>query len=208
MGKMRQIVLAHDHLVGALQGGVDVSFLPHDQPWLARGLFELGSIGNRLVFGIGPVIPDDLQRVAPLDRRTGIARDHGHPAERLELGRPRPALDFHDLLDAGNLHCFRPVEGREFAPGYRRPGYHGILHARQADVGAVLRFADGDVAEIHDADLAFAEIAEVLGVLEFQIFDARHRLLRCIGCQIAKAEAASARIVDDLMIDGLHIGGP
>ena len=132
-----QIIFADDHLVGALQRAFDVAFLAHDEAGLARGLLELGAVGDRVVFGIGAIVPDDLQRVAALDRRAGIARDHGHAAERLEFRRPRPALDLHDLLDAGDLHAPPPVERDQLAAGHRRPRDHGILHAGQAHVRAV-----------------------------------------------------------------------
>src|SRR5581483_11851707 len=131
--------------------------LAHDKTGLARGLLELGAVGDRVVFGIGAIVPDHLQRVAALDRGTGIARDHRHAAERLELRRPWPALDLHHLLDAGDLHGIGAVERDELAARYRRPGDHGILHARQTNVGAVLRGARGDIAQVDDADLALAE---------------------------------------------------
>ena len=85
MGEMRQVVFADDHLVGALQGRIDVALLAHDQAGFARGFLERGAIGPGVVACIGAVIPDDLQRVAPLDRRAGVARDHGDAAERLEF---------------------------------------------------------------------------------------------------------------------------
>ena len=59
---------------------------------------------------VGAVVPDDLQRVPPLDRRPGVARDHRDAAERLELGRPRPTLDFDHLLHAGNRERVLRVE--------------------------------------------------------------------------------------------------
>ena len=175
MGKVRQVIFPDDHLVGALQGGVDVAFLAHDEPRVAHGVLELGAIGNGVVSGIGAVIPDHLQCVAALDRRTRVSRDHGHAAERLELGRPRPSLDLHDLFDAGHLHGVGAVEGLELAAGHGGTGDHRVLHAGQADVGAVMRGTRGDVVEVDDADLALAEIAEVLGVLQLQAIDAWHR---------------------------------
>ena len=206
MGKMRQIVLTHDDLVGALQGGFHVTLLAQHQAGLPCGCLQFGPVGDRFVFAVGAIVPDDLQGVAALDRRAGVARDHGYAAERLEFGRPRPALDFHHLLDAGNFHCRRPVERRNFAASHRRPRNDGVFHAGQADVGAVTRGADRDVAQIDHADLAFAQIAEILWVFQLQAFDTRHRLLGGIGCQIAKANAPSARTVDDLVIDRLHFG--
>ena len=61
--------------------------------------------------------------------------------------------------------------------------------------------------QIDDADLALAEIAEILWVLQLETFDFRYRLFRSIGGEIAKSDAASARIVDHLVIDGFHLGG-
>ena len=57
MGEMRQIVLTHDHLVGALQGGFHVAFLAYHQAGLARGFLELGPIGDQVIFGVGAVVP-------------------------------------------------------------------------------------------------------------------------------------------------------
>ncbi len=165
MRQVRQVVFADDHLVGAFQRGLDVALLAHDQARLARGLFEFGPIGGRIVLAVGAVVPDDLQRVAPLDRRAGIARDHRDAAERLELGRPRPTLHFHHLLDAGDFHRFGCIERLELAAGDGRPRDHGIFHAGQAGIAAVMRGADGDIAKVDDADLTLAEIAEVLRVL-------------------------------------------
>jgi hypothetical protein len=85
MGKMRQIVLAHDHLVGTLQGGFHVAFLAHHEAGFACGFLELGAVGDRVVFAVGAVVPDDLQGVAALDRRAGVAPDHRNTTERLEF---------------------------------------------------------------------------------------------------------------------------
>ena len=85
MGKMRQIVLTHDHLVGALQGGFHVTLLAHHQAGLPCGCLQFGPVGDRVVFAVGAIVPDDLQGVAALDRRAGVARDHRDAAERLEF---------------------------------------------------------------------------------------------------------------------------
>ena len=207
MGKVRQVIFTHDHLVGPLQGGIDVALLAHDQPRLARGFLKFGPIGNRVVFAVRSVVPDNLQRIAALDRSTGVASNHGDPAERLELGGPRPSLHPDDLFDARNLHGLCCVERHRLAAGDRRPRDDGVLHAGQARVGAVMRRPSGDVAQVDDADLAFAEIAKILRVLQLQAFDTRHRLLRCIGSQIAESDPASTRIVDHFVIGGLHFAG-
>ena len=42
VGEMRQVVFADDDLVGALQRGLGVALVAHDEARLARGLLELG----------------------------------------------------------------------------------------------------------------------------------------------------------------------
>ena len=165
MREVRQVVFADDHLVGAFQRGLDVAFLAHDQARLARGLFEFGPIGDRIVLAVGAVIPHDLQRVAPLDGRAGIARDHRDAAERLKLGRPRPTLHLHDLLDAGDFHRCGRIERLELAARDGRPRDHRILHAGKTGIAAIRRGADGNIAKVDDADLTLAKIAKVLRVL-------------------------------------------
>ena len=120
MGKVRQIVFADDDLVGALQSSLGVAFLAHDEARLARGLLELLAIGDGVVFAVGAVVPGQLQRVAALDRRAGVARDHGNAAERLEFRRPRPAAHLHHLLDAGDLQRRVRIERDQLAAGHRR----------------------------------------------------------------------------------------
>ena len=85
MRKVRHVIFACYHLVGALQGGVDVTLLAHDEAGLARGFLQLGPVGNRVVLAVGAIFPNDLQRVASLDGCAGVARDHRHAAERLEF---------------------------------------------------------------------------------------------------------------------------
>lgn len=153
-----------------------------------------------------PSVLATSQGVAALDRRAGVAGDHRYAAERLEFRRPRPALDFHYLLDAGDLHRCCAVKRHHLAAGHRRPGDHSVFHAGQPDIGAVTGGAHGDVAQVHHADLALAQIAEILRIFQLEAFDARDRLLGGIGRQVAKADAAAAGAVDDLVIDRLHFG--
>ena len=207
MRQMRQVVFADNHLVGGLQGGVHVALLAHHQARLARGVLEFGAIGRRIVFGVGAVVPDDLQRVPSLDRSPGVAGDHGDAAERLEFGWPGPTLDLHHLFDAGDLHRVATVERYQLAAGHRRPGDHGVFHAGEPDVAAIGGGADGNVAEIDDADLALAEVAEVLRVLQFQAGNARYRLPGRVGRQVAESETAAAGRMNHLMVYGLDLAG-
>src|SRR5712671_6128685 len=206
MRQVRQVVFADDHFVGGFQGGVHVAFLAHHEARFTRGFLEFGPISCRLVLGVGAVVPDDLQRVTSLDGGAGVACDHGDPAERLELGWPRPTLYLHHLLDAGDLHRGGSVERHQFAAGHRRPRDHGILHAGQAGVATVMRGADRNITKVDDADLTFAEIPEVLWVFQLQAFNTGHRLLRRIGGQVAEAETAAAGGMNHLMVDRLDLG--
>ena len=129
---MRQVVLAHDHLVGTLQGGVNIAFLAHDQPRLARGFLELGSIGDHSYLALGPSSQTIFSASRPLMAAPVLRAITATPPSGwnlLELGGPRPSFDVHDLFDAGNLRGLGPVEGHEFATGYRRPGNDRVLHA-------------------------------------------------------------------------------
>ncbi len=69
-----------------------------------------------------------------------------------------------------------------------------------------MRGADCDITKVDDADLTFAEIAEVLWVFQFQAFNTGHRLLRRIGGQVAEAETAAAGGMNHLMVDCLDLG--
>ena len=69
-----------------------------------------------------------------------------------------------------------------------------------------MRGADRNVAKVDNADLALAEIAKVLRVLQLQAFDVGDRLLGCIGGEVAEAETAAACGVNHLVIDGLDLG--
>ena len=207
MGEMRQIIFADDHLVGALQRGVDVALLAHDEARFARGLLELApdrrpnsylalAPSSQVSFSASrPLIAAPVLRAITATPPSGWNFDgHGQPLTSITFSTPETFI----AADA--------VERHQLAAGHRRTGDDGIFHAGQPDVGAVARLAGGDVAEVDNADLALAEIPEILRVLQLQAFDARHRLLGGVGGEIAEAELASARAVDDLVIDGLHLG--
>src|ERR1700716_1035168 len=206
MRKVRQIVFADNHLVGAFQSGVHVALLTHDQARLTRGFLELGPIRGRPVLAVGPVVPDELQCVTSLDGRAGVARDHRDAAKRLEFRRPGPTLHLHDFLDTRDLKCVLRIIGYQLPAGHRWPRDHSILHAGEARIDTVARGADGNITKVDNADLAFAEIAKVLRVLQLGAFDARHRFLRRIGSQVAEPETAVAYGMNDLVVYRLDLG--
>ena len=69
-----------------------------------------------------------------------------------------------------------------------------------------MRGADGDVAKVDNADLALAEIAEVLRVLQLQAVGLGHRLFGRIRGKLAETETAAACGMHHLVIDGLDLG--
>jgi hypothetical protein len=48
------MIFAHDHPVGALQGGIDVALLAHDEARFSRGVLELRPIGDRPYLALAP----------------------------------------------------------------------------------------------------------------------------------------------------------
>src|SRR5262249_36120144 len=142
---------------------------------LARGLLELGLVGGGIVAGVRPVIPAYHERVAPLDRRPGVACDDGDTAYGLELRRGRRSLDDDDLLDPRYLHRRRAVIGSDFPAHHRRTSDDGIFQTGELGVDAVDGAAGCDVEEIDDLDVALAEISEGGLVLQLDLIGRRCR---------------------------------
>ena len=158
--EMGRVVLGRDHLGGGGQRLVDVADVALDLAGLLHGCFELRPIGLGVVRRVGAVVPGDLERLAALDRRPGVAGDDGHAAERPELvGRGR-AGKRHDLLHARHLHGRAGVDRRHLAADHRRPGDDRELHAGHHHVLAVDGLAGGDVDDVGDAHVALADVAE------------------------------------------------
>jgi hypothetical protein len=206
MGEMRQIVFADHHLGGALEARLDVAGIAHDLARRPHRRLELLAVVGAVVVRVGAVIPHDLERVAALDRGAGVAGNDRHPAQRLELGRPGVALGRHHLLHAGHRHGVLGVERDELAAHDRRASDDRVFHAGEADIGAVRRPADGDVAQVDDGDLALADVAEILRVLQPQRRSLRHRLRGCIRRQVAIAQPPPARLVHDLVVGRADLG--
>ena len=60
----------------------------------------------------------------------------------------------------GTFIAARRVERGDLAADHRRPRDHGVLHARQRGVLAVLRLAGRDVEQVGDRHVALADVAE------------------------------------------------
>ena len=92
LGEMRNVVLGRDALCRLRPSRASTSpSLRTTLPGLRAASLSSRAIGVGGIDGVRAVVPGDLQLVAPLDRRPGVAGDHGDAAERLELGRDRRA---------------------------------------------------------------------------------------------------------------------
>ena len=119
------------------------------------------------------------------------------------LGR----VDLEDLDDAGDLLGLGVVEAHDLAAVDGRAGDEGVEHPVEAGVDAVHRLADGEVVVVDEADLALADVAEGLLLLQRDALAGRHRQLGGGGRDLAVAEAALRLGVGDDVVLGLHLAG-
>src|SRR5436189_234869 len=121
---------------------------------------------NVISSGLTPKALATSSRVPP-GLCTGAHTSHLPPVMRAvaagasglsELRRGRRGRQLHDLLHARHLQGRAGVEGRDLAAHYRRPRNHRELHAGQHDVLSVHCLASGDVDDIGDAHVAFADV--------------------------------------------------
>ena len=73
MVEVGRVVLGRDHLGGRGQRLVGVADVALDLAGLLHGSFELRPVGLGVVGRVGPVVPGDLERLAALERRPGVA---------------------------------------------------------------------------------------------------------------------------------------
>ena len=205
MGDMGGVVLARDHLGGRGQRLLGVADVALDLAGFLHGRFELRPVGLGVVGLVGPVVPGDLERLATLQGRPGVAGDDGHAAELPELVGRRRAGKRHHLLHARHLQGRAGVEGGHLAADHRRPGDDGELHAGQHDILAVDRLARRDVDEVGDAHGALADVAEGARLLELDLVGLRDRQSACRGGKRAVSELAPRRLVHDLVQLCLHL---
>ena len=182
----------------------EVAVVAHDLARLARGLLQRRPVGDGVVARVRAVVPDDLQRVASLHRRPGVARDHGDAAERIELRRARRGVDLHDLHDARHLERRGRVDAHDLAAEHLRSRDHGVEHAGQARVHAVLRLAGDDVLRVDELQLARADVAELRRILELDRVHRGHRHARRRLGERAVAELAGRSAVHHLAVLRLH----
>ena len=203
---MRGVVLARDHPGGRGQRLVGVADVALDLAGLLDGGFELLAVGLGVVGLVGPVVPDDLERLAALERRPGVLGDHGDAAERPELVGRRRRRERDDLLHARHLEGRGGIDRGNLASDHGRPGDDGELHAGQHDVLAVGRLAGRDVDDVGDADGALADVAEGARLLELDLVGRRHRQGRCGNGELAVPELAPGGLVHHLVQLRLHLG--
>ena len=204
MRQVRNIVLRRNDLRGRLQCSVGISVVAYDQAGLCRGCLHLLSERHGIIAGVRAFIPDELEFLAAHDCRPGVARHHGDAAHRHELGRPRPALNLDDLLDAGNLECLGRIERYQLAADDRWTGNDSELHPGDLGIDAICCMTDSDVMQIDDWNRASADIAELARVLQLQRLHCGYRqCARCVG-EFAVAEHVARLQMNHLVIFGLH----
>mmetsp|Transcript_15247 Transcript_15247/g.42032 ORF Transcript_15247/g.42032 Transcript_15247/m.42032 type:complete len:605 (-) Transcript_15247:1321-3135(-) len=207
VGQMGHVVVGR-HTLGRLgQRRLRVAVVAHRLAgWLGDRRLQRLAEGHRVVAGMRPIVPNDLQGLAALDGGPGVLGHDDHAAQRLELGRRWRACDLEHLDDAGQPQRVRRVERFDLAAKHRRPGDHGVEHAGQPRVDAVLRAAGDDHLGVHQIAVLLADVAEILGVLEPQRLALGHVQFGGSLGQRAVAQAPAAGLVRDHMVDGLHLG--
>ena len=173
MRKVGRIVFGRDHLGGGVQRRVDVTLVAFEPPGLANIVLKHRFVGHGIERSIRPVVPDDLERVAALDRRPSGVGNHGDTAERRVCRRWRRTVDRDHFHDAGHLHGRAGIVRCHFALDDWRPCDDGEHHARKHDVLAVSRLTGRDVEQIDDRDIALTDIPESARILELQGYPKR-----------------------------------
>ena len=110
----------------------------------------------------------------------------------------------HHSHHAGDLERCGGVEAGDLAAVYLRSRHHGVEHAGQARVHAVLRLAGGDVLRIEELQLAGADVAKLRGILEPNRVRHRQRHARRRLGERSVAETPAGGGVHDLAILRLH----
>ncbi|SST12513.1 Uncharacterised protein [Acinetobacter baumannii] len=202
LGQVRQVVLGLDDIPAPGEQRRGIAAVAHHLARLARGLFQLLAVGHRVVAAVDPGVPLDHQRLAPLDRRPGVLRHHGDPAQRLELGRDRPALDLDHLDHPRHLQRRGGVVALELAAVDRRPGDHGVEHVVEARVEAEAGAAIDDIGAVDGARHVLADVAELLGLLQQQLVARRHFETRGGLGQFAEGQRTAAGRMQHLVLFG------
>ena len=145
---MGNVVLGLVATRGAGRGGREVSVVADHLAGLARRFLERRLESHRIVAGIRAIVPRDLERLAILHGRPGVAGDDRDAADRIEVGRRRAGLDLHDLLHARHFERLGSVEARYLAAVHGGTRHDGVQHPVEPGVDAVLGLAAHDVAAV------------------------------------------------------------
>ena len=75
MRVVRDVIFGLDFLVRARISGGEVAVAAQDLARLLGGRLHLRPVRLRIISRVRPVVPGDLQRLAPLDRSPGVVGD-------------------------------------------------------------------------------------------------------------------------------------
>ena len=76
VGVVGDVILGLDFLVRARKSGSEVAVAAQDLAGLFGGRFHRRAVDLRIMSRVRAVVPGDLQRLAALDRRPGVVRNH------------------------------------------------------------------------------------------------------------------------------------
>ncbi len=199
VGEVGRVVERRHPLGRGAEGGVHVAPLAHHLGRLAGLRLQLLPVRDRVVAGLGSGIPRHLQRLAALERRPGVIRDHGQAAQRLHpLGKTR-RLQLHDVPHSRHPERGLAVEAGGLAAHGRGALDGRVQHPRDAGVDAELRPARDDVGHVHQLP-ALADVAPLRPGLELQRRRVGGGQRRGPLRQLAVAEApAAGPVVDEVL---------
>ena len=207
LGQMREVIFGFQPLGRSFQGGLDIAVVAHHLAGLAGGLFQFGFVRLGIVAAVRPLIPFQLEGLAALDGRPGVAGDHGYAAERVEIGGRRTAFQFQHPHHPRHLEGIAGVVFQDFATEHRRPRHHRVQHALEAGIDAVLATARNQGRSVVNSELALADIAEFRRVLQMQTIAGGRRQPGGGPGQLAVAQRPAAGRMQDPVLLGADFPG-
>ncbi|MCY1394456.1 hypothetical protein D9M71_93760 [compost metagenome] len=196
---MRQVIGSLEHCRCARHRRIDVAGIAHYFARLPGRRFQRLAVRHRVVAGIRAIVPHDLQRFTPLDRRPGIARHYRHAAQGLEFARQRAWLDLHHLDHSRNLHGCAGIERLDLATIDRRSRYHSMQHTLDFYVSAIHGPPIDDVFTVDGKHAALADVTKLGSRLELQALARRDRQTGSRDGQFTIAKLAAAGLMDNLV---------
>ena len=205
---MRHEIVGRNAMRRRLQRRGYIALPAHHSPRLLRCRFQFGAVGRRVVAGVRPEIPVDLELVPPLLRRPGIARDDRDAAERVEARRDRGGFDLDDLFHTRHRERVLRIEGFRAAAINRAALDRDVLDPGNDHVDAVGRPPAHDVVEVDDRH-RLADVTPRARRLEakLHVVGRRQRQVGRDLDKIAEAEAPSSGLVHDRMVLRVARGG-